>query len=42
MTNADRIRNMTDDELARFLYRNAYMGVSREQWLYWLKMEVKE
>ena len=39
MTNADKIRAMTDEELARFLYRDALMMLSREQWLDWLKGE---
>lgn len=41
-TNADRIRSMTDDELVEFLYWDADgSGKSQEQWLRWLKEEVK-
>lgn len=43
-TNADKIRSMTDEELAEFIYiqiidRN--IGVPVEAWLDWLKREVK-
>lgn len=41
-TNADRIRSMTDEELAEFIRdqiidRN--IGISTETWLDWLKQE---
>lgn len=38
-TNADRIRSMTDEELADFIYDKNEEG-SREAWLAWLKEEV--
>lgn len=43
-TNADRIRAMTDEELAEFIRdqiidRN--IGIPTETWLDWLKQEVK-
>ena len=52
-TNADRIRSMTDEELAEFCGRNAGCAECvakvgddceecREVWLEWLKQEVKE
>ncbi len=45
-TNADRIRNMTDEELAEYLselIRNASDYITGEgNWLQWLKSEVKE
>lgn len=42
-TNADRIRAMTDEELAEFIRdqiidRN--IGIPSETWLYWLRLEV--
>lgn len=40
-TNADRIRSMTDEELAEFIYDKNEDG-SREAWLEWLKKEVDE
>lgn len=45
MTNADRIRAMTDEELAVFISdqiidRN--IGIPSETWLDWLKQEAKE
>lgn len=44
-TNADRIRSMTDEELAEWIRdqiidRN--IGIPSETWLDWLKEEVKE
>lgn len=44
-TNADRIRHMTDEELAEFIQgqiidRN--IGIPSETWLDWLKEEAKE
>ena len=44
-THADRIRSMTDEELARFICdqiidRN--IGIPSETWLDWLKQEAKE
>lgn len=38
LTNSDRIRSMTDEELADFLYENRCMGY--QAWLDWLKQEV--
>ena len=38
-TNADRIRAMTDEELAKFLYEEADYP-KEEYWLEWLKQEV--
>ena len=41
-TNGDRIRAMKDDELVEFLYWDADgSGKSQEQWLRWLKEEMK-
>lgn len=45
MTNADRIRSMTDEELAEWIRdqiidRN--IGIPSETWLEWLKKEVEE
>ena len=45
ITNADRIRAMTDEELAEFIRdqiidRN--MGIPSETWLDWLRQEVSE
>ena len=45
MTNADRIRNMTDKELAellhsQFVFSNSYLP--SEWWLEWLKQEHEE
>ena len=43
MTNADRIRSMTDEELLEFLYWEADgSGKTPEQWISWLKQEVKQ
>lgn len=44
-TNADRIRNMSDEELARFIHdqiidRN--IGVSLNDWLDWLREEAAD
>lgn len=42
-TNADRIRSMTDEELLEFLYWEADgSGKTPEQWIRWLKQEVKQ
>ena len=46
-TNADRIRSMTDEELAEFLektQKEAWLmcTLSKKGWLDWLKEEVKE
>jgi len=44
-TNADRIRNMTDEELAEWLSCNCTgdgYGNSAEDWLDWLKEEAKD
>lgn len=41
-TNADRIRSMTDEELAGFIYSQIIdrnIGVPVEAWLDWLKKE---
>lgn len=44
ITNADRIRSMTDEEMADHLYRwdNSPLHASRERWLEWLREEVTE
>ena len=48
ITNADRIRSMTDEELALYLHnceaQAAYIGNadSKALWLDWLKQEAKE
>ena len=44
-TNADRIRSMTDEELAGFISMQIIdrnIGVPVESWLDWLKQEVKD
>lgn len=43
MTNADRIRAMTDEELAKHLYwwDNSPLHASLERWLEWLKAEAE-
>ena len=42
MTNSEKIRAMTDEELVEFLYWDADgRGKTREQWLDWLKGEAK-
>ena len=44
-TNADRIRSMTDEELAKFISMQIIdrnIGVPIEAWLDWLKKENKE
>lgn len=42
-TNADRIREKSDEELAVWLYWKADgSGKTKEQWLEWLREEVKE
>lgn len=40
-TNADRIRSMTDEELAEVLYNAGGNWYSEEYWLEWLKEESK-
>ena len=43
-TNADRIRAMTDEELADFLHEEMMAAIVRgwKSWLDWLKQEAKE
>lgn len=44
-TNADKIRSMTDEELARFISSQIIdrnIGVPIEAWLDWLKQEVNK
>ena len=43
MTNADRIRSMTDEELAKeFAKVDSYNGATIGFWLDWLKSPVEE
>ena len=42
ITNADRIRSMTDEELAEILHNAGGNWYSEEYWLNWLKEEVKD
>lgn len=50
MTNADRIRSMTDDELAAFLLNvwedgeqvNQQFAFNKSDWMDWLQQEVRE
>ena len=43
LTNADRIRAMTDEELCSFLYWDADgSGKAKQEWLDWLKQEADE
>ena len=46
MTNADRIRNMTDEELAEYLVEivkdAVFHSEEYQEWLEWLQAEVKE
>jgi hypothetical protein len=49
LTNADKIRQMTDEELAEFLAKNQKIGDVeqcedgyRQLWLDWLKQEVTD
>jgi hypothetical protein len=48
MTNADRIRSMTDEELADYLshidsaHRMPYARLDKDEWLYWMKQEAKD
>ena len=44
VTNADRLRAMSDEELAEHLYAwdNSPIHVSRERWLDWLKSYAEE
>ncbi len=52
ITNADRIRNMTDEELAEFLSEVKYDGIyyaegqdypmKSEVWIEWIQAEAKE
>ena len=39
VTNADRIRSMTDEELAEFLDETDPVCWGREKWLDWLRQE---
>ena len=41
-TNADRIRNMTDEKLAAYLSSTFRIGITPKDMLHWLKSEVKE
>ena len=41
-TNADRIRSMTDEELAKYLAWLVDKQTCSPEWLIWLKDEVKE
>lgn len=41
MTNADRIRSMTDEELAKYLAWLVDKQTCSPEWLIWLKDEVK-
>lgn len=41
LTNADRIRAMTDEELAECLYDITDNGYSADQWLEWLRKETE-
>ena len=42
-TNADRIRAMTDEELAEWLtYLRPWITTEPEMWIKWLKQEAKE
>ena len=43
-TNADIIRSMTDEELAKFLTKKMYARIAGDwkKWLDWLKKEAKE
>lgn len=41
-TNADRIREMTDEELAQFLSAGELIAVCKECWLEWLRSLVEE
>lgn len=41
-TNADRIRAMTDEELAQFLSAGELIAVCKECWLEWLRSPVEE
>lgn len=42
ITNADRIRSMTDEELADFLDETDPVFWNRQTWLDWLKKEVND
>lgn len=43
-TNADKIRAMTDEELAKFLTKKMYARIAGDwkSWLKWLRQEAKE
>lgn len=41
ITNADRIRAMTDAEIANVLYWSEGQRFSRRQWIMWLKSPVE-
>lgn len=44
ITNADKIRNMTDEELAEYLHSLEWgrFPLTKLQWLEWLKKEVEQ
>lgn len=42
LTNGDRIRGMTDEELAQFLSAGELIAVCKECWLEWLRSPVEE
>ena len=42
VTNADRIRAMSDEELADFLYHTDGDVMVQDEWFWWLKTEVTE
>lgn len=41
-TNADHIRNMTDEEIAEILHNAGGNWYSEEHWLNWLKQKAEE
>lgn len=44
-SNADRIRSMTDEELAEFIYNELAepgYGITTEHWLNWLRKEAEQ
>lgn len=42
MTHGDKLRAMTDEELAEWLDNNTYRFPIYKDWLDWLKQEVKD
>lgn len=42
ITNADRIRAMTDEELAEWLDNNTYRFPIHKDWLKWLRQEATQ